>query len=209
MNRSGRVLAGGGIVLLLIAMVVSPSATAPHAISRKLAKARRWRRGILWGRIAVAAACLAAAVLGWRTFGWDRSLDVALTVMGVFVLVETATFYLWARKYFAAPASASTNAAAPQGADNPYSDAAKLAITTQGVVLGLVTFGKGSLASTTEKVGASALAAGVLAATILYLNVVQGPPPDMNRGLAASLLFSLVLWALAFGLICIVAASWA
>ena len=142
------------------------------------------------------------AIIGLSS-NWPTPLVVALFVTAGFVLVESTFLYLWARRY-------TTGGVGGQDElGNAYADAAKVAITTQGVVLGLVAFQEGRLPNTTLRVAACALVAGVLAASILYLSVAFGPPPDPGRAFAASILFSLAYWCLGFGLICVVAGSWA
>jgi hypothetical protein len=140
----------------------------------------------------------ALAVLGWTTFDWPEPLDAALAAMTLFVLLQTVAAALWVR-----------GAATAIGDDtgNPYADAAKVTITTQGVVLGLVTFKTGDAMSATAQVGACSLVAGVLLAVVLYYNVATGLPSTTGQAFTASVLFTLVLWALSFGLICVVAAT--
>ena len=91
---------------------------------------------------------------------------------------------------------------------NPYVDAAKVAITTQGVVLGLISFSGLSHVDVTVKVGAASLVVGVLIASAMYLLVARIPPITKGQHTAAALLLSLLLYALGFGLICVVAGSW-
>lgn len=152
-------------------------------------------------RCLVVVAFAAAATLGLLTFAWSIDLCLALFAMAAFVAVETSVLYLWSRSSGAAVGSTSVDR-------NPYAEAAKVAITTEGIVLGLVAFQEGALEDTTVKVGACALVVGVLSAGLLYLSVVMGPPPDPPRRFAASLLFSLVFWCLGLGLICVLAGSW-
>ena len=82
--------------------------------------------------------------------------------------------------------------------------ATSLAITIQGVVLGLV-FAFGKTTSITAKVGAVALATGVITGFLLYaLAAVDVSGPRVQ--VIALFLFNLVLWSLFYGLMCIVAA---
>jgi len=154
-------------------------------------------------RALVALAFGAAATLGLLGFDWPHELVVALFAMAGFVVVETLVLFLWARPYISGYQG---GGAASLG--NAYPDAAKIAITTQGVVLGLITFQEGQLPNTTLKVAAVTLVAGVLVAGVLYLNVAFGSPPDAPRAFAAAILFSLAYWCLGFGLICVVAGTW-
>jgi hypothetical protein len=179
-------------------------ATKPAGGSER-GRAKQLRGVVLAFRLCVAVGFIAASALGREAWGWPGTLDVALAVMGCFVALETGVFFFWARGAF----EHATEQPDRSSTDNPYADAARVAITTQGIVLGLVTFKQGSLSDITVKVGACALVAGVLSALVLYLNVVQGPPSDVNRRFATSINFSFVMWALAFGLICVVAGSWA
>jgi hypothetical protein len=159
---------------------------------------------LLLTRLGVAVIAGVVALLGFKTFGWDTSLSVAVAIMGGFIVVQTLFSYLWARGSFGAPAPEG-----PSGAEsNAWVDTAKLSITTQGVVLGLIAFaGKGSL-NMTLRAGAASLALGVLVATAMYLVVLRTPPPTPALRRVASLLVSVQLWALAFGLICVVAGNW-
>lgn len=161
---------------------------------------RTGRSGALVIRRVAAFACIALGVAALTLFGWAISLGVSLVLMGCFILIETEVLFRWA-----------AGGAAPEDTsqvDRAYADAAKVAITTQGVVLGLIAFTGDSTPSTTVRVGASALVVGVLTAAVLYLNVVMGSPSDPARKLAASILFSIAFWSLEFGLVCVVAASW-
>jgi hypothetical protein len=162
---------------------------------------------LLLFRVETGLAAIVVAILGWTVFGWEVALNAALTIMGAFILIQTLAAYLWARPYIGRP-SPFPEAAGGDASANPYSDAAKVAITTQGVVLGLISFSNSSGLNLTLRVGAASLAGGVLIASALYLLVVQGPAPDRNRRFAASFLFTILLWALAFGLICVVAGNW-
>jgi hypothetical protein len=156
---------------------------------------------VMCGLAAVVFAVVATA--GLLCFGWPQELVVALYAMAGFVVVETLVLFLWARPYV----GGGVGGVADLG--DAYADAAKVAITTQGVVLGLVAFQEGRLPNATLKVGAVALAVGVLTAAVLYLSVAFGPPPDRQRAYAAAVLFSLAYWCLGFGLICVVAGTWA
>jgi hypothetical protein len=161
---------------------------------------------LVWGlatRVGAICAFAATAIIGVAVFDWAASLTISLVAMTAFVVAETTVLYLWARPYAQGGGEGSS-----AGADNPYAEAAKIAITTQGVVLGLVALQEGRLPDVTLKVGACALVLGVLCAGVLYLSVAFGPPPDMNRAIVAAVLFSLVYWCLGFGLICVVAGSW-
>jgi len=166
----------------------------------------QWVLGI---RAFAIAAFLALAALGSTAFSWEVTLNVAFGAMVIFILAEGAMSYWWSSPSIASRGSQGEeqpSSSSDQG--NPYAEAAKVAITTQGFVLGLIAFQGSGLPNPTVKAGASALVIGVLAAAVLYLNVAPGPPPDRNRGFAASMLFTLVFWSLGFGLICVVAGTW-
>jgi hypothetical protein len=76
------------------------------------------------------------------------------------------------------------------------------------VVLGLVAFAGPDKLTPTLKAGSASLVVGVLLSTVLYMQVAAGSPEDATRWLIASVVFALVLWALGFGLLCVVAGSW-
>ena len=174
------------------------------------------RRLLIALRYATAVGFAVAAFFSGTVFGWADSLGAALALMGAFVAIEATIYYKWAHSGDAPPeehAQAEPDVCtppAPRSAPvNAYADAARVAITTEGVVLGLVVFQPGSLAGPTVKIGASSLVAGVLSALILYFNVAQGPPRDVSHRFAATLNLNVAMWLLAFGLICVVAGSWA
>jgi hypothetical protein len=146
------------------------------------------------------AAMLSA--LGLTTFNWDVALDISLAILAGIIWTETLGSFLWARTYF----GATLDPDIPRS--NVHADAAKVSITTQGVVLGLVSLSSSSKLTVTLKVGAAALGAGVVVATILYLLVAGMPPPDQKRAVVAGLLLSLTFWLLTFGLVCVVAGNW-
>lgn len=149
---------------------------------------------------ASAAAILSA--LGWTSFDWDTALNVSLAALAGIIVAQTVGSYVWASSYFGVPVESDI----PR--TNVHADAAKVSITTQGVVLGLVSFSEASTLATTVKVGSAALATGVVVATILYLLVAGSPPADQKRAVAASILLSLTFWCLSFGLVCVVAGNW-
>ncbi len=168
-------------------------------------------------RIGTGLAVLVISVLGWTEFGWPSELNVAVDILGMFIIIQTLGSYLWFSlpvrpsphtTHDESPSSGGTRALTDiptSAASNSYADAAKLAITTQGIVLGLISFSITSSWNLVTKVGAASLAAGVLIASVMYLLVAQVPPPDPPRRFVASLLLSFLLWALGFGLICVVA----
>jgi hypothetical protein len=81
-----------------------------------------------------------------------------------------------------------------------------LAITVQGVVLGLVfAFLDKNTASATVKVGVVSLGIGVIAGLLLYSLAAISVPGPRTRALTV-LLFNVTLWGLCYGLLCIVAA---
>ncbi len=88
-----------------------------------------------------------------------------------------------------------------------FKDGANLVITVEGVVLGLVFafIARGTASSTLVNVGAGALAAGVVLGILLYSLAAGGIPGDWGAALA-SLMLNVSLYALAYGLICIVGA---
>ena len=85
-------------------------------------------------------------------------------------------------------------------------NAANVVITVDGVVLGLVYTFRGATKSPIPlvvKVGAVALVTGVVLALILYALVAGKITTKTAQNLATGL-FSLISWALAYGLLCIV-----
>jgi hypothetical protein len=157
---------------------------------------------LLTFRLSTALLAVGLSALGWTTFDWDTALNISLAVLAGIVVVQTASAYLWASRYFGVRVESDIPPT------NVHADAAKVSITTQGVVLGLVSFSESSKLAMTVKVGSAALATGVVLATILYLQVAGSPPADQKRAVAASILLSLTFWSLSFGLVCIVAGNW-
>ncbi|MBV9381245.1 MAG: hypothetical protein JOY82_04770 [Streptosporangiaceae bacterium] len=88
-----------------------------------------------------------------------------------------------------------------------FKDGANLVITVEGVVLGLVFafIAKGTASSTLVNVGAASLAAGVVLGILLYSLAAGGIPGAWGAAIA-SLMLNISLYALAYGLICIVGA---
>jgi hypothetical protein len=181
---------------------------------RTLTRAERRGLIILWSFWSIALLIAAGfALLGFLAFDWETSLNVAIAVVAGFILCTALVTHWWIWRYLGTDGagdqlgSDDTAGLAPSSA-NPFADAAKLSITTQGVVLGLIAFAGPEKPNLTLKAGSTSLAAGVLVASLLYFQVATRPPPDANRLLAASILFNLLLWMLGFGLVCVVAGSW-
>lgn len=85
-----------------------------------------------------------------------------------------------------------------------FKDGANLVITVEGVVLGLVfAFVAKGAGITLVNVGAASLAVGVLLGILLYSLAAGGIPTNWGAAIA-SLMLNLSLYALAYGLICIV-----
>lgn len=171
------------------------------------------RRGltILWALWLTAfLTAVTLAVLGFATFNWERSLNVSIAVLAGFIICTALLTYAWIRPYIGLDLRGAIEEQAKSTGlpSNPFADAAKVAITTQGVVLGLISFAGPDRLSPTLKSGSASLAAGVLVASLLYLQVATQPPPDPNRRLVASILFNVLLWLLGFGLVCVVAGNW-
>lgn len=163
-------------------------------------RAKKFAVALIVLRVIVAIVCAAAAVAGLILFDWPTPLCVVLFAMAAYIALETAILVAWA--------SASDFEAPPQPAGSPYKEMVTVAITTQGVVLGLVAFQDGPLPNATVKVGACSLVAGIFVAGALLQNVAFGEPDDGFARFTSSLLFSLTYWSLGFGLLCIVAGSW-
>src|SRR5207248_10805856 len=97
---------------------------------------------------------IGAALLGWHAFGWHNSLNVAIAIFGSFVIVQACVSYCWQR---ASPTEEQIEAALKEAVPNAYADAAKVALTTQGVVLGLIALLGLPTVDVTVKVGAASL----------------------------------------------------
>jgi hypothetical protein len=176
------------------------------AVNEKQEAVRADMRALLVIRLIVASGLLLTAILSAFGFFWELPLTLSLVVMGLFVSAQALGGYKWALGYLRSPPRDPKS-----GEPNPYADAAKVMLTTQGVVLGLVSFSGDGKLSLVVKIGSSSLAAGVLVASALYMLVASSPPPESEDGsyaFAGALLFSLSIWSLAFGLICIVAGNW-
>jgi hypothetical protein len=157
-------------------------------------------------RLSIGLAIIAAALLGWFVFHWPNSLNIAIVIMGGFIEAQTVASVLWA--------NAKVDDEAKKEAEqrtkwtNPWADVAKLSITTQGLVLGLISFAGLAKSHVTVKIGAASLAFGVLVGSSMYLLVARVPPLSAGQKRTASLLVSLLLYALGFGLLCVVTGSW-
>jgi hypothetical protein len=87
------------------------------------------------------------------------------------------------------------------------STAGTLVVTVQGVILGLVfAFSKGTVISTTAKVGIGSLAFGVCTGLLLVSLCAFSLPGRRTRTVSA-LLFNLAIWSLSYGLLCIAATA--
>lgn len=167
---------------------------------------------------------LAAVVTAVALHVWTRtelSLVLATGVLGVVILAATGIEYAWVAPYVdwnwkwpwqwrwkwpwqwrwrLSPATPTTPR---DNEDEIFRDAARVALTTQGVVLALFAL-SGFTLTTTLVAGATSLGFGVCVASMLYFLVAFGIP-DSRRRVAAAYLFNLTFWALAYGLICIIA----
>jgi hypothetical protein len=154
----------------------------------------RWLVRGLW--LAVLAALAAAVVLQVRHD--EPALRAATWGLFVVVVLWVGGALLW-------------GAINPPAANEPdlselLRNAANVVITVDGVVLGLIyTFsaGKGTAIPTVVKVGVLALVAGVVVGLLLYA-LVAGRITTRPAVAVATGLFSLIAWALAYGLLCIV-----
>lgn len=176
-------------------------------------------RGVLVARCVIAVLVAHAAAFMVLFTGLETALAGATLGLAVVIAVETACTYLWIRPYLAAASEGTTRErdqstpADENGNDDADAamvarnaeilrDAARLAISTQGIVLGLVSFSSARELTTTAKVGASSLVIGVLVGVILYFLVAYGISDARRRG-ASAYLYGLTFWALGYGLICI------
>jgi hypothetical protein len=161
-------------------------------------------------------AATAVALLGFLAFGWETSLNVSVAVLSVFVAATAVMTYLWILPGTSSPAARdepageekAAAASARSDGSNAFAEGANMIVTTQGVVLGLLAFSGPSHLSPTLKAGAASLVTGVLAGSLLYLQVAPQAPGDRTRAMVASILFNILLWSLGFGLVCVVAGNW-
>jgi hypothetical protein len=209
---------------LILAVVVGATSPAAWKGTRVLAVIR-----ILAGT----SVLIIAEVLDRST--QTSALAIATYGLGALILVHTIGTYYWVRGASGAGIQDAMDDS-PQGPDTSQSqiapkprialkpiapaggrrttdeaavlrEAASLSISTQGIVLGLISFSDTQTMSTAAKVGAASLAAGVLTGSILYLLVAYGIP-DQKRRVAAGSLFNITFWALGYGLLCVVASLW-
>jgi hypothetical protein len=154
----------------------------------------RWLIRTLW--LAVLAALAAAVVLQVRHT--EPALRAATWGLFLVVVLWVGGALLW-------------GAINPPAANEPdlselLRNAANVVITVDGVVLGLIyTFStsKGAAIPTVVKVGVLALVVGVVVGLLLYA-LVAGRITTRPAVAVATGLFSLIAWALAYGLLCIV-----
>jgi hypothetical protein len=197
---------GAAIILvsqtpILVALVVGAVVTWP--LQRLVeGEAMTSKATILTFDYSTAVVVGSLAGLGWAVFDWEDPLNVALSIMAAFIVVQTAFTTWWG------PRDGATGWEKLVPDDKAWVNATQVSITTQGVILGLIAFSEPDGLGVTERTGAASLAAGVLVATLLYLLVVRVPPPEGNRRTVASILLTLQLWTLGFGLICVVAGNW-
>jgi hypothetical protein len=182
-----------------------------------------WQRNIIWASSIAAAV---AAVL-MHAYGVETSLRVATALLAVTIGLFWISTVGWLRLVQADLGGTATSPSGetppPAGTESkpggpPAQGAARrelspamtsgtnLAITVQGFVLGLVfAFLDTQTASATVKVGVASLATGVIVGVLLYSLAAISVPGPRTRALAV-ILFNVTLWALCYGLLCLVAA---
>jgi hypothetical protein len=148
-------------------------------------------------RVLSAVGVLVAAVTV-ALAGVQGSLAAALAALAALIVCHLSLSAYWVR--------GGEGGGPPPNQAEILRGAAQLAITTDGIVLGLLTFADRKHLDITTKVGASALAVGVLTGVMLFFLVAYAVP--VRRQVAAALLFNLTFWALSFGLLCIVFSFW-
>jgi hypothetical protein len=135
----------------------------------------------------------------FQVSGREEALDAATWGLSVVMILWLGMALMWGQ----------INTPAPNEPDlsGLLRNAANVVITVDGVVLGLVyaflSIGKGSPTPLVIKVGALALVIGVVLALLLY-SLVAGKITTPASVAVATGLFSLIAWALAYGLLCIV-----
>jgi hypothetical protein len=197
----------GSLIAMVGAKAVLTRPRTPPAEPQPGAEGRQSTKPILalaGFRLATGAALVEIGILGWGPWRWPTALNLALVIMGGFVLLQAMISYLWA--FLPAEDPPPEMNAGPR--DNPHADWARMCISTQGVVLGLVFVKEKGLSNLTIEIGAASLAGGVLVGLIYYLLIARTPPSDSGRAAALGYVLSLMLWALGFGLICVVTGSW-
>jgi len=183
-----------------------------------------WQRRLVW--VSAVAAAVATELL--RVIGAEVSLVVATGMLAVTIGVFWLSAISWERldKLDKADDGSATTS---QGSETPPGTATEpnvssstrvshpelspaitagtsLAITVQGFVLGLVfAFLDKDTASVTIKVGVASLGTGVIVGVLLYSLAAISVPGPRTRSLTL-MLFNVTLWALCYGLLCLVAA---
>jgi hypothetical protein len=184
--------------------------------------------GLILGTRLTAIAAAAIAALALSLAGAQKALVVATAILAALIGVHLLLDRLWLRlpgmmtgpdqvadadAALAADATRDGTSTDPASAPSiedtrdwggPFKDGANLVITVEGVVLGLVFAFIGSNGGNVMvNVGAVSLAAGVVLGILLYSLAAGGIPSDWGAAIA-SLVLNISLYALAYGLICIV-----
>ena len=138
------------------------------------------------------------------------STSILAGLIGVHLLLDRGWIQLVGNTASATQPATGDNTETTPEADRDwgaaFKDGANLVITVEGVVLGLVfAFITKGPSSAVVDVGAGSLAAGVVLGILLYSLAAGGVPNDWGAAIA-SLMLNVSLYALAYGLICIVAA---
>ncbi|WP_329486629.1 hypothetical protein OG618_08165 [Kitasatospora sp. NBC_01246] len=142
------------------------------------------------------------------------SLVVATAILTTLIAVYRATALWWVKlaerdegEITASGGTVVSLLAEPDRAAQAMSTSGTLLVTVQGVVLGLVfTFNKGQPILITAKVGIGSLAFGVCAGLLLVSLCTFSLPGRRTRAVS-NLLFTLAIWSLSYGLVCIAAAA--
>ncbi|GGQ72091.1 hypothetical protein [Kitasatospora griseola] len=138
------------------------------------------------------------------------TLIVATFSLAAIIVLYIASALLWEALSGAQEVDLRPAAAIPQTPERTFplspamAQATQLAVTVQGVVLGLVFAFLGSREATaTIKVGAVALVVGVILGLLLYALVVIEVPGNSCAAMAG-VLFNWCLWSASYGLTCVV-----
>jgi hypothetical protein len=140
-----------------------------------------------------------AIAIYFQVSGREESLNAATWGLSVVVILWLGMALIWGKINTPAPNEPDLSGLLRNGAN--------VVITVDGVVLGFVyafvSVGKGDPTPLVIKVGALALVIGVVLALLLY-SLVAGKITTPASVAVATGLFSLISWALAYGLLCIV-----
>jgi hypothetical protein len=167
---------------------------------------RNITRGLFIGALYLSAFLVLIAAIWLAASHNEVTLYGSTFFLAGYIALTTLVSQVWEKL----PSSTAESEDPPKAPDSfdlspSLTQATNLYITIEGVVLGLIfTFVQGTSKLTlTVKVGAAALAVGLLVGLLLYSLVaveVKGDGPTVVAGF----LFNVMSWLLAYGLLCIV-----